>query len=101
MSKVEPVCCGSIDPFLLGFQPVGGRDMFMPGVKMVLEIHLLLDTFLYLTLLNVPTGPVSVAFWERFHLDIRQKFFTLRTINHGNNLHKNVVDSPSLEVFKM
>lgn len=60
---MEPVCCGSIDPFLLGFQPVHGRDVFMPGVKMVLEIHLLLGTFLNLTfMLNVPTGPVSVAF---------------------------------------
>lgn len=40
-----------------------GRDVFMHDVKMVLEIHLPLGTFLNLTfLLNVPTGPTSVAF---------------------------------------
>lgn len=48
-------CCRSIDPFLLYFQRICGRNVFMPGVKMVLEVHLLLCVFLNLTfLLNVP-----------------------------------------------
>lgn len=55
VTNVEPVCCGSIHPFLLRFQPVHGRDVFMPGIKMVLEIHLLLGIFLNLIfLLSVP-----------------------------------------------
>lgn len=49
---------GSIDPFLLWFQPVHGRDVFMPGVKIILEIHLFLGAFLNLTfLLKVPLAP--------------------------------------------
>ena len=36
-----------------------------------------------------------------FHLDIRKTIFRLRTINHWNNLPRDVVESPSLEVFKM
>ncbi|KAK4829749.1 hypothetical protein QYF61_006458 [Mycteria americana] len=38
---------------------------------------------------------------ERFHLDIRKKFFTVRTIIHCNNLPGDMVESPSLEVFRM
>ncbi|KFV89112.1 hypothetical protein N327_03086, partial [Fulmarus glacialis] len=38
--------------------------------------------------------------WERFHLDIRKKFFTVRTINHWNNLSRDMAESPSLYVFK-
>ncbi|KFP51642.1 hypothetical protein N323_13075, partial [Cathartes aura] len=37
----------------------------------------------------------------RFHLDIRKNVFTARTIIHWNNLPKDVVESPSLEVSKM
>lgn len=71
-----------------------GRDVFMPGVKVVLAIYLLLSTFLNLTfLLNVATGPVSVAFWKRFHLDMGKKCFTLRTISQGNNLPRDMVKS--------
>jgi len=33
----------------------------------------------------------------RFRLDIRKKFFTLRVVKHGN---REVVEAPSLEVFK-
>ena len=36
----------------------------------------------------------------RFKLDIRKKFFTQRVVTHWNRLHKEAVDTPSLEAFK-
>jgi len=37
----------------------------------------------------------------RFRLDIRNKFFTVRTTDHWNNLPRDVVGSPSLQVSKL
>ena len=37
---------------------------------------------------------------RRFHLNMRGRFFTVRVTEHWNKLPRDVVESPSLEIFK-
>ena len=37
---------------------------------------------------------------KKFHLNMRKNFFTLRVTEHWNRLPREIVDSPSLKIFK-
>ncbi|KFP67469.1 hypothetical protein N322_11560, partial [Cariama cristata] len=37
---------------------------------------------------------------RKFHLNIRKNFYTLRVAENWNRLPREIVESPSLEIFK-
>jgi len=37
---------------------------------------------------------------RKFHLNMRKNFFPLRVMEHWNRLPREVVESPSMEIFK-
>jgi len=48
----------------------------------------------------IPLNPNYKLKHRKFHLNMRKNFFPLRVMEHWNRLPREVVECPSLEIFK-